>query len=83
MCISSFGRIAVMAVGVFVVSVAAAAVQDTDGWISHFYKGLEAEGTVEWLDKGYRDRSPAVRLKWVSGARKFGIRKAIRTDLTG
>ena len=81
--IIGFVRTAVMAAGVSAVLAAAAAVQDTDGWVPHFYKGLEAAGTVEWLEKGYKDRSPAVELKWESGARKFGVRKEVSTDLTG
>ena len=50
--IIGFVRTAVMAAGVSAVLAAAAAVQDTDGWVPHFYKGLEAAGTVEWLEKG-------------------------------
>ena len=54
-----------------------------DGWVPKFYSGLEAVGSVEWIPGGFKGKSDAVRLKWESGAMKFGVAKTVKTDLTG
>ena len=53
------------------------------GWSPKFYHGLEAVGSVETLPSGFKDKDVSVRLKWESGAMKFGIAKDVSTELTG
>ena len=53
------------------------------GWSPKFYHGLEAVGSVELLPSGFKDKDASVRLKWESGAMKFGIAKDVSTELTG
>ena len=53
------------------------------GWAPKFYPGLEAVGSVEWVPGGFKGKVEAVRLKWESGAMKFGVAKTVKTDLTG
>ena len=53
------------------------------GWSPKFYHGLEAVGSVETLPSGFKDKDVSIRLKWESGAMKFGIAKDVSTELTG
>ena len=48
-----------------------------DGWVPKFYSGLEAVGSVEWIPGGFKGKDDAVRLKWESGAMKFGVAKTV------
>ena len=73
---------------VMIVVAPAAAGTDTamtawDGWAPKFYPGLEAVGSVEWIPGGFNGKDVSVRLKWESGAMKFGVAKTVTTDLTG
>lgn len=52
-----FGRVVAMAFVMISLS-AIAAEAAMDGWIPHFYKGLEAAGSVEWLEKATRIGRP-------------------------
>jgi hypothetical protein len=54
-----------------------------DGWAPKFYPGLEAVGSVEWIQGAFNGRGEAVRLKWESGAMKFGVWKPVTTELSG
>ena len=63
--------------------VASGAVFGKEAWRPKFYNGLEAVGSVEWIPGGFKGKSDAVRLKWESGAMKFGVAKTVKTDLTG
>ena len=54
-----------------------------DGWTPKFYHGLEAVGSVECMPMGFKGKSAAIRLKWESGAMKFGAAKEVSTALTG
>ena len=60
-----------------------AAVADNGGWAPQFYPGLEAVGSVEWVKGGFKGTADAVRLKWESGAMKFGVKKEVTTSLSG
>ena len=53
------------------------------GWAPKFYPGLEAVGSVEWVPGGFKGKIEAVRLKWESGAMKFGVAKEVTTELSG
>ena len=53
------------------------------GWAPKFYPGLEAVGSVEWVPKAFKGKIDAVRLKWESGAMKFGVAKEVTTELSG
>lgn len=76
-------RLAATAFAAFVSFCVCAQTVDNGGWLPQFYSGLETDGSVTWMEKGYRDRSPAVRLKWEAGAMKFGVKKRVTTALTG
>ena len=65
------------------VSGADSAVTARDGWVPKFYPGLEAVGSVEWVPKAFKGKIDAVRLKWESGAMKFGVWKPVTTELSG
>ncbi len=54
-----------------------------EGWSPKFYDGLEAVGSVELLPGGFKDKDASVRLKWESGAMKFGIARDASTELSG
>ena len=56
---------------------------ENGGWAPKFYPGLEAVGSVEWVKGAYKGKLRTVRLKWESGAMKFGVAKEVTTDLTG
>ena len=53
------------------------------GWSPKFYHGLEAVGSVEAMPGGFKGKEASVRLKWESGAMKFGIAKDVATELSG
>ena len=65
------------------VSGADSAVTARNGWAPKFYPGLEAVGSVEWVPKAFKGKIDAVRLKWESGAMKFGVWKPVTTELSG
>ncbi|MCQ2392244.1 MAG: hypothetical protein MJ240_12545 [Kiritimatiellae bacterium] len=52
-------------------------------WIEKFYPGLEASGKVTFSPTGYRGRQPAIELRHLGGAQKFGVAKEVTTDLKG
>ena len=54
-----------------------------DGWAPKFYAGLEAVGSVTCVTNGFKEGEHAIRLAWESGAMKFGVAKAVTTELTG
>ena len=53
------------------------------GWSPKFYHGLEAVGSVEAMPGGFKGKDASIRLKWESGAMKFGIAKDVATELSG
>ena len=54
-----------------------------DGWMPKFYDGLEAVGSVVKVPDGFKGKEASIRLKWESGAMKFGIAKTVTTELAG
>lgn len=54
-----------------------------DGWLPKFYHGFEAVGSVEAMPGGFKGKDASIRLKWESGAMKFGIAKDVATELSG
>lgn len=76
-------RSAALFAGVLLLIAGASGNEKNGGWAPKFYPGLEAGGSVEWLPNGYKGKDAAVRLKWESGAMKFGVMKNVTTELSG
>ena len=54
-----------------------------DTWLPKFYVGLEAAGSVQKVPKGCKGKLDTIRLVWESGAKTFGVRHDVTTELTG
>ena len=54
-----------------------------EAWKLKFYDGMEANGELKLAPKGCRGRDTAVELKYLSGARKFGVEKKVSATLKG
>lgn len=56
---------------------------DSGEWVEKFYPGLEAGGKVNFLEKGYLGKEPAIELVYASGLAKFGVARDVTTELKG
>ena len=52
-------------------------------WQPKFYPGLEAAGNVQTVAKGFKGKFDTIRLAWESGAKTFGVKREVTTDLKG
>ena len=59
------------------------ALADSCKWTEKFYPGLEAGGKVNFLERGYLGKEPAIELVYASGLAKFGVAKNVATELKG